>query len=342
MKQESSSIRGFVALRPGAALEPRFIDRAAPAPTEIEVAVSHCGICHSDLHLIDNDWGVSVYPFVPGHEIVGTVVRAGAEVSCLRIGQRVGIGWLAGSCMSCEQCAEGNENLCSAPQPTCVGRNGGFAESVRVDRRFAAPIPEALPSEFAAPLFCAGISVFAPLCRYVKENSRVGVIGVGGLGHLAIRYARAMGCAVTVFSRTPDKEQGARDFGADRFIDASRPEALAAAVATCDFILSTVPVSLPWTEYVNVLKPNGRLCLVGASPGDIQVPATALLDGQKSIGGSAIGSNAEIRAMLDFSAEHGILPQVELFPMAEVNQALARLRENNVRYRAVLANGAST
>src|SRR5262249_20852704 len=149
-------IRGFAALRPGVALERSSFDRGAPAPTEIEIAITHCGICYSDLHLIDNDWGVSVYPFVPGHEIVCTVLRAGAEVNGLRVGQRVGVGWLAGSCMSCEQCAQGNENLCRTAQATCVGRNGGFAESVRVDARFAAPIPEALPSELAAPLFCAG------------------------------------------------------------------------------------------------------------------------------------------------------------------------------------------
>ena len=342
MKQETSLTRGFAAVRPRAALEPHSFERGAPTPAEIEIAITHCGFCYSDLLLIDHDWGVSVYPFVPGHEIVGIVLRAGAEVNGLRVGQRVGVGWLAGSCMSCEQCAEGKENLCLAAQPTCVGRNGGFADSVRVDARFAAPIPDAIASELAAPLFCAGITVFAPLHRYVKDNSRVGVIGLGGLGHLAVRYARAMSCAVTVFSRTADKERSARAFGADRFIDASRPNALGAAAATCDFILSTVPVSLPWAEYLNVLKPDGRLCLVGASPGDIQVPAPALIDGQKSIGGSAIGSNAEIRAMLEFSAAHGIFPQVELFPMAEVNRALARLRENNVRYRAVLANEALT
>jgi len=340
MKQEISLIRGFAALRPGAALQPYSFSRAAPAPAEVEIAVTHCGICHSDLHLIDNDWGVSVYPFVPGHEIVGTVLRAGADVSGLHVGQRVGVGWLAGSCMTCEQCAEGNENLCRAAEPTCVGRNGGFAESVRVDARFAAPIPDVISSDLAAPLLCAGITVFAPLRRYVKENSRIGVIGLGGLGHLAVRYARAMGCAVTVFSMTADKEQSARAFGVDRFVDASRSGSLEVEAATCDFLLSTVPVNLPWAEYLNVLKPDGRLCLVGASPGDIQVPAIALIDGQKSIGGSAIGSNAEIRAMLEFSAAHGICPQVELFPMAEVNQAVARLRKNKVRYRAVLANEA--
>ena len=338
MKQETSLIRGFAALRPGAALEPFSFDRRAPLPTEIEIAVTHCGICHSDLHLIDDDWGVSVYPFVPGHEIVGTVLRAGAEVSGLRAGERVGVGWLAGSCMSCAQCAEGNENLCRAAQPTCMRRNGGFAESVRVDARFAAPIPDALPSAWAAPLFCAGVTVFAPLRRYVNKNSRVGVIGLGGLGHLAVRYANAMGSAVTVFSMTAEKAQSARAFGADRFVDPGRRGALAAEGATCDFILSTVPVGLPWAEYLNVLKPDGRLCLVGASPGDIIVPAIDLIDGQKRICGSAIGSNAEIRAMLEFSAAHRIVPEIELFPMTEVNRALARLRKNGVRYRAVLAN----
>ncbi len=338
MKQEKSLARGFAALRPGAALEPYDLPPAALAPAEIEIAITHCGICHSDLHLIDDDWGVSVYPFVPGHEIVGTVARIGSAAGGFRIGQRVGVGWLAGACMRCELCAQGKENLCRAAQPTCVGRNGGFAQSVRVDARFAAPIPDTIASELAAPLFCAGLTVFAPLRRYANRTSRVGVIGLGGLGHLAVRYARALGSAVTVFSMTAAKAQSALAFGADRFVDTSRRGALAGAAASCDFILSTVPVSLPWAEYLNVLKPDGRLCLVGAAPGDVQVPAFALIDGQKSIGGSAIGSSAELRAMLEFSAAQEIFPEIELFPMAAVNRALAKLRQNGVKYRAVLAN----
>jgi uncharacterized zinc-type alcohol dehydrogenase-like protein len=332
-------IDAFAAMRAGEALRPYQFSPGALKSTEVEIAVTHCGMCHSDLHLIDNDWGVSSYPLVPGHEIIGTVTRAGGEATAMRSGERVGVGWLAGSCMRCDQCRGGNENLCFLTRPTCVGREGGYASHVRVDARFAAVIPESLSSESAAPLLCAGITVFAPLSRRgLTNNSRVGVVGLGGLGHLAVQYACAMGCAVTVFSTTSEKEQEARRFGADRFIDVSRSGSLARAKNTCDFILATVPAKLPWAEYVGVLRPNGALCIVGASPGEIAVPAIALLDGQKSIEGSAVGSNAEMSEMFRFSAKHAIMPMTEVYPMAEVNEVLDRLRQNRVRYRAVLAN----
>jgi alcohol/geraniol dehydrogenase (NADP+) len=335
---ENLFIDAFAAQRACGTLQPHRYSLGDLLPTEVDIAISHCGVCHSDLHLIDNDWGVSAYPLVPGHEIIGTIIRAGEEAAGLRLGQRVGVGWLAGSCMGCEECRAGNENLCAEPRPTCVGRQGGYASRVRVDARFAAPIPGSLPSESAAPLLCAGITVFAPLSRRgLKKDSRIGVVGLGGLGHLAVQFARAMGCAVTIFSSTASKEKESRDFGADRFVDLSRHGALAAEKNTCDFILATVPADLPWAQYVNVLKPNGALCIVGASPGELHVPLFGLLEGQKSIGGSAIGSNAEIREMFHFAAKHAIIPMTEIYPMRDVNSVLTRLRQNRVRYRAVLA-----
>jgi uncharacterized zinc-type alcohol dehydrogenase-like protein len=208
-----------------------------------------------------------------------------------------------------------------------------------VDAHFAAVIPDSLPSESAAPLLCAGITVFAPLSRRgLKDTSRVGVIGLGGLGHLAVQYAHAMGCAVTVFSTSSGKEPESRQLGADRFVDISRSGSLARSKNTCDFILATVPADLPWAQYLSILRPNGALCIVGASSGEVAVPAVALLDGQKSIEGSAVGSNAEIREMFRFSAKHAIMPMIELYPMARVNEVLERLRQNRVRYRAVLIN----
>ena len=334
---ERSSIDAYAAMGAGQALQPFRYSPKDLGPLEVEIAVTHCGICHSDLHLIDNDWGVSAYPLVPGHEIVGTVARVGDEVAGLRKGQRVGVGWLAGACTSCEQCRGGRENLCRQTKPTCVGRHGGYATRVIVDARFAAPIPDSLPSEYAAPLLCAGITVFASLSRHsLKPGSRVGVVGIGGLGHLAIQYAHAMACAVTAFSGTAAKEHDARRLGADRFVLTSGRGALSAAAGTCDFILTTVPVDLPWADYMNVLKPDGKLCIVGASPGQVQVSAFALIDGQKSIGGSAVGANAEICEMLAFSAAHDIKPMIELFAMNDVNLALDRVRRNDIRYRAVL------
>jgi uncharacterized zinc-type alcohol dehydrogenase-like protein len=330
-------IDAYAAARAGAPLESFKFAAQELAPLEIEVAVSHCGVCHSDIHLIDNDWGVSTFPLVPGHEIIGVVSRLGAGVKHLRAGERVGIGWLAGSCMNCELCLSGRENLCRQNQPTCIGRYGGYASHVRADARFAAAIPDSLSSEFAAPLLCAGITVFAPLHRRkLPRHARVGIVGLGGLGHLAVQFAAASGFGVTVFSTAADKQAEAQSFGADRFVDVSKGGALAAAAGSCDFILATVPVDLPWSEYLNVLKPDGQLCLVGAAPGEVRVPVFALIDGQKSISGSAVGSNGEIAEMLRFAAEHKIAPQIERFPLQLANDALERVRKNRVRYRAVL------
>lgn len=330
-------INAYAALSAGAPLEPYQFAADPLGPSEIEIAISHCGMCHSDLHLIDNDWGVSSYPLVPGHEIVGVVTRIGAAVSHLSVGQRVGVGWLAGSCMNCEQCLAGNENLCRQGQPTCVGRHGGYASAVIVDARFALALPDALKSELAAPLLCAGITVFAPLKRQrLKENARVGIIGLGGLGHLALQFARAMGYSVTAFSTSANKQVEARGFGADRFVNTSVPGAFGAEASSCDFILSTVSADLTWPDYLDLLKPNGHLCIVGAAPGELRLRIFPLIEAQKSVGGSAIGSNGELAALLKFSAEHKIAPLVESFPMTDANLALERLRKNQLRYRAVL------
>jgi len=331
-------IHAYAALRAGAPLELYRFAANSLGPLDVEIAISHCGICHSDLHLIDDDWGVSSYPLVPGHEIVGSVSRLGTEVTHLRAGERVGVGWLAGSCMNCEQCLAGNENLCRQGQPTCVGRHGGYASAVIVDSRFALALPDALKSEFAAPLLCAGITVFAPLKRQrLKEKARVGIVGLGGLGHLALQFARAMGYCVTAFSTSANKQVEARGFGADRFVDTRVPGAFGTEASSCDFILSTVSADLPWPDYLDLLKPNGHLCIVGAAPGELRLPIFPLIEAQKSVGGSAIGSNGELAAMLKFSAEHKIAPLVESFLMKDANLALERLRKNQLRYRAVLA-----
>ena len=330
-------IDAYAAPHAGAMLEPFQYASNELGPMEVEIAVSHCGICHSDVHLIDNDWGVSAYPLVPGHEIVGVASRVGAVVTHLSSGQRVGVGWLAGSCMNCQQCVNGNENLCRQARPTCVGRHGGYAPTVVADARFAIAIPDVLPSELAAPLLCAGVTVFAPLKRQrLMKSARVGIVGLGGLGHLAVQFAKAMGYDVTVISRSANKQDDARALGADRYVDSAAHGALSAAANSCDLVLSTVPVSLAWPLYLNMLKPNGHLCIVGASPGELCVPAFALIDGQKIIGGSAVGSNRELAEMFRFAAEHRIAPRVERFALNDVNAALARLRNGQTRFRAVL------
>lgn len=330
------AIHAYAAYAAREALRPFDFEPEPLAPHEVDVAVSHCGICHSDLHLIDDDWGVSQYPLVPGHEVVGTIHALGNAVPEFQLGQRVGIGWQCASCMRCEWCIQGEEACCPDQHATCVGHHGGFAGHVRVDYRFAYPIPEKLQSAHAAPLLCAGHTVYTPLHHFARPTHTVGVIGIGGLGHLALQFARAMGCHVVAFSSSPQKELEARRFGAHEFIHAADSTRLRAAASTCDIILSTVSAQIDWPTYMAVLRPKGTLFILGAPPGDVTVPVNSFIDGDRGIRGSATGSRTTLRAMLDFAAHHGIAPKVELTPMADVNAALDRLRQNRPRYRIVL------
>jgi uncharacterized zinc-type alcohol dehydrogenase-like protein len=305
---------------------------------DVEIAISHSGICHSDIHLIDDDWGVSRYPLVPGHEIVGTVTAAG-ELCALRVGQRVGVGWQRSACLACDLCAEGNENLCASQKATCVGAHGGFADRIRTDGRFVFPLPDSLDSARAAPLLCGGVTVFAPIRRHrVGKGDQVGVIGVGGLGHLAVRFLAALGCEITVFSSTPEKREEARRLGAHHAASSVDARELRKHEGRFHFLLSTAPARLDWITYLKTLRPNGVLCLVGAPPGLLQIPAGPLLTGQRTICGSDIGSRREIVETLAFAAEHGIGAQVEAMGLADVNRAIERVRKNEVRYRMVLVS----
>ncbi|HUJ25974.1 MAG TPA: NAD(P)-dependent alcohol dehydrogenase [Myxococcales bacterium] len=332
------SIAAFAALGPKQALTPFTCEPQALQPHEVEIEISHCGICHSDLHLIDNDWASSTYPLVPGHEIVG-VVREAGPLSGFRPGQRVGVGWQRSACHECEQCCAGDENLCPRQTATAIGQHGGFAARVRADGRFAFPIPEALDSAVAAPLLCAGATVFAPLRRWkLRAGAAVGVIGIGGLGHLAVRFLRALGCTTTVFTSSPDKLREALALGATDAFSSTDARQIRAQASRFDFLLCTAPARLDWITFMTTLKPNGVLCLVGAPPGLIQIPAGQLLSAQRVICGSDIASPAVIREMLTFAAEHGIAAQIETAPMAQVNEAIQRVRSNQVRYRMVLTN----
>lgn len=318
-------------------LEPFSYQPADLGPHDITIEITHCGVCHSDLHLINDDWGISEYPLVPGHEIIGTVKEIGDHVTSFKIGQRVGVGWQRSSCLNCEYCLNGNENLCSRKMATCVGHYGGFAKSIRVDSRFAFDIPENLDSSSAAPLLCGGITVYSPLRHFgVIPPNRVGVIGMGGLGHLAIRFAASMGCHVTLFSSSKEKEKPARELGAADFVSSSDPDSLDRAAGSVDFLLSTVNVDLDWLRMINCLRPDGKLCFVGIPPSNISIPAFILIDGRRTICGSPIGNRTMINEMFTFAARHNIGAQIEQYPLAEVNKALTNLKDNKVRYRAVL------
>jgi uncharacterized zinc-type alcohol dehydrogenase-like protein len=306
---------------------------------DVEVKISHCGICHSDAHLVDNDWGISKYPLVPGHEIVGNVSAMGSSVKHLEAGQRVGIGWQCSACMVCEWCIAGKEKLCVKIGGTCLGNHGGFAKSIVVDSRFAFALPDGLESENAAPLLCGGITVFAPLIHFdIRPTMKVGVIGIGGLGHLALQFYKAWGCEVTAFSATPGKEKEAKDFGAHQVLNSKDTEALKANTATHNFIISTAPGDLDWGAYLDVLRPEGKICVVGVPKNSMTIPAFPLIAGQKTVCGSPIGGRSDIETMLAFAVRHGIEAQTESFAMSEVNPAMDRVRNNQARYRVVLKN----
>ncbi len=330
-------IPAFAAHGPGQPLE-RFVYQAGPpGPQDVEVQVEFCGICHSDIHLIDNDWQISQYPLVPGHEIVGRIVRKGVEVNHLEVGQRVGIGWLRGSCLHCEWCLRGEENVCTERQATCVGHYGGFARAIQVHSRFAFPLPEGLEPAAAAPLLCAGITVYSPLRQAWQGHPlRVGVIGLGGLGHLAVTFARAFGSKVTVFSSRPEKRAEAERLGAHHFLSSTDARDIRKAEGRLDLILSTVHVPLAWEAYVACLRPRGTLCMLSGLSGPLNIPAGLLMDGHRSVRGSTVGNCWMTREMLQFAAWNGIQPQIELFPASQINEAIQRVRKGAVRFRAVV------
>ena len=335
----TDKIRAWAATAPKSALTSFAYAPAALGDEEVEIAISHCGICHSDLSMLDNDWGNTSYPLVAGHEAIGTIAALGAHAKGLHVGQRVGLGWMAGSCMHCKQCMSGHHNLCRTGDQTIVGRHGGFADRVRCHWSWAIALPDALDASSAGPLFCGGLTVFAPIVEFgVRPTDRVGVIGIGGLGHMALKFLHAWGCDVTAFTSSASKADEARGFGAHHVVATGDSAALKKLAGTLDFILVTVNVPLDWNALLAALAPMGRLHVVGAVLEPIPVPAFALIGGRKSISGSPLGSPATAAQMLEFCARHNISPQVEMFPMSRINDAIAHLRAGKARYRVVVEN----
>ncbi|MCC9607568.1 NAD(P)-dependent alcohol dehydrogenase [Blastopirellula sp. JC732] len=332
-------VHAFAAPSAGAPLEP-FEYHAGPLlDNQVEVAVTHCGICHSDWSMIDNEWGMSTYPLVPGHEASGVIVKMGSQVKGLQIGQRVGVGWQSGSCMACPQCMGGDHNLCPSSSATIVGHHGGFADKVRCDWQFAVPLPDSLNAADVGPLFCGGVTVFNPMLQYgVLPTHRIGIIGIGGLGHMALQFANKWGCEVTAFTSSESKREEAMKLGAHHVVNSRDSDAMAKLAGSLDFILSTVNVPLDWPVILSALGPKGKLMMVGAVLEPIPVPAMSLIMAERAIGGSPIGSPATIAKMLEFCARHKIAPQIETFPLSKVNDALAHLKAGKARYRIVLEN----
>ncbi len=330
-------IKAYAVFEPNGELKPFEYDPGELLAQQVEIEVLYCGICHSDISMIDDAWGMTQYPLVPGHEVVGTIVQLGDDVRHLTLGQTVGLGWHSGFCNDCQHCDSNDHNLCASAQGTVVGHYGGFADKVRADGNSVVPIPDGIDLASAGPLFCAGITVFNPLVQFnIKPTDKVGVIGIGGLGHLALQFLNAWGCEVTAFTSHDAKQQEALKLGAHHTLNSRDEAAVAAAAGQFDLIISTVNVKLDWNLYLSTLNARGRLHFVGATLEPLDINVFSLLMGQRSVSGSPIGSPAVIADMLDFAQRHDVKPTVEMFRFDDINAAVNRLRAGEAHYRLVL------
>ncbi len=321
------------------AKQPMVLERVDLGPLgaeEVEIAVEHCGLCHSDVSVFNNEWGISHFPAILGHEVTGRVTAIGPNAKGLKVGQQVGVGWNSGSCMHCHQCMSGSHNLCPQVQMTIVGHRGGFATHIRAHWAWVFPLPEKLNVADAGPLLCGGVTVFAPLAMYARPTDRVGIIGIGGLGHMAVKFAAAYGCDVTAFTSRESQFDEAKGFGANHAVTTKDSAAIKKLGSSFDLLISTVNVKLDWDAIIGTLAPNGRLHVVGAVLEPIPVAAFSLISQQRSVSGSPAGSPVTIGTMLDFASRHNVLPTTEHFPMSNINEAFTRLETGKAHYRIVL------
>jgi alcohol/geraniol dehydrogenase (NADP+) len=332
----SNQAKAWVAAAPKQPMTLETVDLGPLGSEDVEVAVEHCGLCHSDLSVLNDDWSMSQYPAILGHEVTGRIIAVGPNAKGLTVGQRVGIGWSSASCMHCRQCMSGGHHLCPEVQATIIGHRGGFASRIRCHWAWAIRLPEALNAADAGPLLCGGVTVFSPLAMHAKPTHRVGIIGVGGLGHMAVKFAAAFGCEVLALGSRRVNVEEVKKFGAHQVIVSDDAAAIQKLAGSLDLIISTVNVKLDWDAMIGMLAPNGRLHVVGAVLEPIPVTAFSLIFQQRSISGSPTGSPVTLETMLDFAARHNIAPQNEHYPMSRINEAFERLESGKARYRIVL------
>ena len=334
------TVKAYAAPDAGSELEPFEYELGPLASNDIDIKVEHCGLCHTDLSLRDNVWGATQFPFVGGHEATGTVIDVGSEVTHVRIGDRVGLGGHSHYCMTCRQCLDGDHNLCESVQSTVSpGRHGAFADIVRAQGVSVVKLPDDLDSADAGPLFCAGITVFNPFVKFgIKPTDRIAVLGIGGLGHLALQFGKAWGCHVTALTSSSSKKEEAMALGAHAVVNSRDPEALAAAARSFDVILSTVDVALDWNQIIAMLKPKGRLHFLGVQAVPAQLQLMPLMFSQLSLSSSLVGSPHTVADMLEFCARHDIRVVTEHYPFDRINEAFAHLESGEARYRIVLDN----
>jgi uncharacterized zinc-type alcohol dehydrogenase-like protein len=328
-------------------LVPFSFSRREPGPNDVQIEILYTGICHSDVHQAHNDWSNSLYPMVPGHEIVGRVVKVGSNVKKLQVGDFAGVGCMVDSCRHCSACNEGLEQYCAeGATPTYNGKErgseqltfGGYSDQIVVDERFVVTVPASLDLKAVAPLLCAGITTWSPLRHWkVGPGQKVGVVGLGGLGHMGIKFAKALGAKVVMITTSPDKGKDAKRLGADEVLLSRDPAQMTAHAASFDFLLNTIPVPHDVNPYMALLKRDSTMAIVGVLT-ELDPPPTgvSVIFGRKSIAGSAIGGMPETQEMIDFCAKHNIVSDIEMIPIQSVNEAYERMLKNDVKYRFVI------
>ena len=343
----TTQVKAFGTEAPEAALQQMNIERRNVTPKDVEIEILFCGVCHSDLHTARNDWGGTIYPAVPGHEIVGKVRSVGAEVSKFKVGDLVGVGCIVDSCKTCDSCKQDLEQYClNGFTGTYNGKDkhlgkqtfGGYSEKVTVNEEFVLHIPKNLDLAAAAPLLCAGVTTWSPLKHWnVKEGSKVAVVGLGGLGHMAIKLAKGLGASVTLFSRTPNKIADAKELGADEVVISTDDSQMKAVAGKFDLIIDTVPYVHDINPYVTTLNISGTLVLVGyLGPLEPFLNSVPMILGRKSVAGSVIGGIAETQEMLDFCGKHNIVSEIEMINMQDINASYERMLKSDVKYRFVI------
>ncbi len=342
-----SAVLGYAAQSAASPLAPFRFERREPGPRDVQIEIQYCGVCHSDLHSVRNEWHGTVYPIVPGHEITGRVTKVGNEVKGFKAGDLAGVGCLVDSCRTCAGCRENLEQYCdtgftltyNSPDPHTGGVTyGGYSSQIVVDQHFVLRIPEKLDPAGAAPLLCAGITTYSPLRHWeVGRGQKVAIVGLGGLGHMGVKFARAFGAEVVLFTTSPGKTEDAKRLGAHEVVISRDPAAMAARANGFDFILNTVAASHNLDPFINLLKRDGTMCLVGAPDQPHPSPSvTGLIFRRRGLAGSLIGGLKETQEMLDFCAKHDIVSDIELIPIQGINQAYERMLKSDVKYRFVI------
>jgi len=340
---------GYAAEAADAPLKPFSFERRDLRPKDVKIEIAFCGVCHSDLHQARNEWKNTVYPCLPGHEIVGRVVAVGPEVTKFRVGQNAAIGCMVDSCRTCSSCKEGLEQYCQemfvatyngADRQTGENTFGGYSDQIVCDEDFVLRLPENLDLAAAAPLLCAGITTYSPLRRWkVGPGMKVGIVGLGGLGHMGVKLAHAMGAHVVLFTTSPNKVDDAKKLGADEVVISKDKEQMAAHASSFDFILDCVAAQHDINEYIGLLKRDATLCQVGAPEDPLAVAVFSLIFSRRNFAGSLIGGIAETQEMLDFCGKHGITSDIEIIPIADIEKAYARMLKSDVKYRFVIDMG---